>query len=407
MSNNKNSSKLEEPMLFEEEEKYYETEHGKKILSRGKNRIIATNRRLLVFTGSGYKSLFYDKIAVVNVKNGKQLEISLVGGKEPEVFTVSRKGALGLFEVVSRMISLSSDARMAYAIGTLEAQKNIMAKQQAVAMEVGARHVMEYISEETNEEKATTAKQRMDAYADDYSKKHMVSVNAKNSEGKQLNISFNFIPKIKNSIYSAMSSEALYTLTHSVYSKSSAVAGMLYGNTKSVGSSLSATIASTMKQSAKEEVAKSAYAMKYVALSNISHTVVLEGDTEAYASPNCFCFPDLSIEEFAGSIYQEFGERLVGTHVEAIADKEGHSTETLSTGNAGLVLLRKEHAERDSFIEATNAGHETNSTVDLRKQEVAKRILENSIIFNARALNEKKKNEKKIFEHFTSSKKTD
>ena len=56
----------------------------------------------------------------------------------------------------------------------------------------------------------------------------MVSVNAKNSEGKQLNISFNFIPKVKNTIYSAMGSDALYTLTHSVYSRSSAVAGMLF-----------------------------------------------------------------------------------------------------------------------------------------------------------------------------------
>ncbi len=234
MSNNENANQLSEPMLFEEEEKYYETQHGKKLLSRGRNRIIATNRRLLVFTGSGYKSLFYDKIAALNVRKGNKFEISLVGGKEPEVFSVGRKGALGLFDVVSRMISISSDARMAYAIGTMEAQKNIMVKQQAVAMEVGARHVMEYISEETHEEKATAAKQRMDAYAEEYSKKQMVSVNAKNSDGKQLNVSFNFIPKIKNTIYSAMSSEALYTLTHSVYSRSSAVAGMLYGNIQDI-----------------------------------------------------------------------------------------------------------------------------------------------------------------------------
>ncbi|QRF73799.1 hypothetical protein Micr_00319 [Candidatus Micrarchaeum sp.] len=404
MSNNENANQLSEPMLFEEEEKYYETQHGKKLLSRGRNRIIATNRRLLVFTGSGYKSLFYDKIAALNVRKGQKLEISLVGGKEPEVFSVSRKGALGLFEVVSRMISLSSDARMAYAIGTLEAQKSMMAKQQAVAMEVGARHVMEYISEETHEEKATAAKQRMDAYAEDYSKKQMVSVNAKNSEGKQLNVSFNFIPKIKSTIYSAMGSEALYTLTHGVYSRSSAVAGMLYGNAKSAGSSLSATIASTIKQSVMEEVARNAYAMRYVALDNISHTVVLEGNTSAYASSDCLCFPDLSIEEFTSNVYQEFGERLVSGHVEAVASEKDHKAETPRMEKAeGFGLLRKEEAEKKSNVEEERQSLEIKNALDAHKQEVAKKILGNSIIFNARALNEKKKKEKKIFEHFVTS----
>jgi hypothetical protein len=395
-------------MLFEEEEKYYETQHGKKMLGRGRNRIIATNRRLLIFSGPDYKSMFYDKIASLNVRKGQKLEISLVGGKEPEVFSVSRKGALGLFEVVSRMISLSSDARMAYAIGTLEAQKSMMAKQQAVVQEVGTRHVMEYISEEAYAEKATGAKQRMDAYAEDYSKKHMVSVNAKNSEGKQLNISFNFIPKVKNTIYSAMGSDALYTLTHSVYSRSSAVAGMLYGNAKSVGSSLSATIASTIKQNAMEEVARNAYAIKYVALSNISHTVMLEGDTLAYASPNCFCFPELSIEEFTSNVYHEFGERLVEAHLEAISGREEHKTETLSIEPAaGAGLLRKEHADENKNAGEAHLNPEAKNALDAHKEEVAKKILGSSIIFNARALNEKKKKEQKVFEHFINSKTTD
>ena len=395
-------------MLFEEEEKYYETQHGKKMLSRGRNRIIATNRRLLVFAGSGYKSLFYDKIAALNVRKGNKFEISLVGGKEPEIFSVGRKGALGLFDVVSRMISISSDARMAYAIGTLEAQKSIMAKQQAVAMEVGARHVMEYISEEIHEEKATAAKQRMDAYAEEYSKKQMVSVNARNSDGKQLNVSFNFIPKIKSTIYGAMGSEALYTLTHSVYSRSSAVAGMLYDNAKSARSSVSATIASTIKQSVMEEVARNAYAIKYVALDNISHTVVLEGDASAYASYDCLCLPELSIEEFTSNVYQEFGERLVSGHVEAVASEKEHKAETPRMEKAeGFGLLRKEEAEKNSNSEEEHKTIVVKNSLDAHKQEVARRILENSIIFNARALNEKKKKEKKIFEHFINSKTTD
>ena len=395
-------------MLFEEEERYYEAQYGKKLLGRGKNRIIATNSRILVFTGSSYKSLFYDKIAFPNVRKGRRLEINLVGRKEPEVFDVSRKAALGLFEVISRMISLSSDARMAYAIGTMEAQKNIMAKQQTVAMEVGARHVMEYISEEIHEEKATAAKQRMDAYAEEYSKKQMVSVNAKNSDGKQLNVSFNFMPKIKSTIYSAMSSEALYTLTHSVYSRSSSVAGMLYGNTKSVGSSLSATIASTIKQNVMQEVARNAYEMRYVAMNNISHTVVLEGDPSAYASYDCLCFPELNIEEFTGNVYQEFGERLVGSHVETVASAKDRSAEMPHVEKAeGFGLLRKEEAEKKSNVGEEQSSVEIKNALDAHKQEVAKKILGNSIIFNARALNEKKKKEKKVFEHFINSKTTD
>ncbi|MEM0154447.1 MAG: hypothetical protein QW814_01270 [Methanothrix sp.] len=406
MSNNKNAGRPEEPMLFEEEEKYYETPHGKKLFGSEKNRIIATNKRLLIFAGSGYKSLFYDKITSLNVRKDKIFEINLVGGKEPEVFSVGRKGALGLFDVVSRMVSVSNDARMAYAIGSIDAQKNVIAKQQAMVQEVGARHVMEYISEEVSSESATVTKQRMDAYAEDYSKKQMVSVNAKNSYGKRLDISFNFIPKIKDSIYNVMSSEALYTLTHSIYSRSSAVAGILYGNAKNAGVSLSATIASTIKQNAMEKIAQDAYAMKFVALSNISHSIVLEGDPSAYIEPNCFCFAALSIEEFTKNIYYEFGERLAGLYTETVEMVKAQKEEPLHAEVAGFGLLRKGQSNERDHVE-TQLGNETQKAAEAHKKSVEERILKNMIIFNARVLNEKKKNEKKVFGHFINAKEAD
>jgi hypothetical protein len=69
----------------------------------------------------------------------------------------------------------------------------------------------------------------------------------------------------------------------------------------------------------------------------------------------------------------------------------------------GFGLLRKEEAEKKSNVEEERQSLEIKNALDAHKQEVAKKILGNSIIFNARALNEKKKKEKKIFEHFVTS----
>jgi hypothetical protein len=382
----------EDPVIMPEGETLYETTHGNKLqLGSSKNILKANNRMLLIYTKNGYKSLFYDKMTAVNVKKGfsqYKLEISLLGAKEPESISLSKKAAVDLFNIVSNLTSLSNDSRLAYAIGSLEAQKMVKEKEQEMMGALRERQMAQLVMHSNTKDKSPTVqlgvfsstqetnKSRIPGpdYLEQYSKKHEIKVEAKNSEGKSTGISFNFVPKVKGIITSRLNSEALYTLANGMYSGSSIVAGLLYGSAKSAGKTLSATMSSTLKQAVKEDYAKNAYALKCVALNNIQHSVELEGNPAAYVE--ALYLPDIPVEEFTNNIYNELGAKLAGleksheeqkqeAHETKVQDVEPVHTSTIPMAN----MLRTAHYEQAHLTAHTNSEAHIQATPKWKPEE--------------------------------------
>jgi hypothetical protein len=331
MSNTKNSLETDVPMLLPEEYVLYETKSRKGIFAVGRDNIRVTNRRLLIIKNKeDYRSLFYDKVVSLDVKRGlfrNKLKINMLGSSEPGVLGVSRRDAPNLFSVISNTVSLSSDSRLAYAIGTLDAT-HLIEREREMTQEIGSKMIMQQYLANTAETRRTNVTSITDLGL--YHKEHAISMEAKNSDGKKLDVNFNFVPKVKNIVSSRLNSEALYTLANGMYSGSAIVAGLLYGTAKNARATLSATMASTLKQSIKEDYLRNVQGLRCVALSNIQRIVELEGDPMAYADLRHFA--DVAVDEFTSDVYHDLGTRLAGLdHYEELINKtheaEGHVVE--------------------------------------------------------------------------------
>jgi len=405
----KNDSGIEVPILMPDEEVYYETKHGGMLNFMGNgNSVRATNKRILIFEGKTYRSLFYDKIASLNVKRGhksSKLELNLLGGKEPICIALNKKDALSLFNVISNAISINSDSRIAYAVGTIEAQKAMQSREKSIMHEMGVQMVEMELSSgrskyaEMNKARTGNGNALNKAFLDELTANNTISVDAKTNDGNKTNISFNFIPKVKGILLNKRTADAIYTLSNSIYSKSGVVADMLYGGAKSTGVILTATMSNIMKQqvlATREELYKNAYEMRYVAINNVIQQMQLEGNPMAYAEIS-MCF-DAKVEEFASNVYAELGNRLVlqtETRLDNGKDAEAHDTSahTLKSKESIEAFLRVSDDELEKVSDATKSAHD-NASVIIAKPNTKKPAWnpdERLLIFKVRNHNEKLK----------------
>ncbi|MCL5102061.1 MAG: hypothetical protein M1544_01760 [Candidatus Marsarchaeota archaeon] len=353
MVGQKSTQNFETPILLPEEEKHYDTSEssrkGKLRLKRG-SRVIATSRRILIYENGSYKSLFYDKLVSLNVRKGRGLsvlELNLVGGTQVSV-KLGSKDVISLFDIISNFTSLSNDARIAYAIGTMDAQKSMLEAKKSIVQEIGSQRVMQYM-----QEGAESGYEGMQVSQSGNPEKGYVKLEAKNEEGRGTGINFNFVPKAKAAIIDRLTREALYTLSHGMRYGSAMAAGLVYSGMRNAGTTLNATMVNMLKQDLKANMFANAAAIRYVSLNGIVQGVELEGLPMAYANEAHY---EADICDFTNNVYEEFGSRLAGLVAEHVVEAERKvETEASHASKAAepiAVMLRK--ADHDA-----SKSHET------------------------------------------------
>lgn len=391
---NKQNQEISIPLLVNEE-KRYETANLNGVIKSKNNKVVVTNTRLLIFSNGGYKSFFYDKIVSINVRHKRRsdiVEISLLSGKEPEAVKVSRLGALGLVSTISAITSLSNDSRLAYAIGSIEAQKALKEQEKTVVQDLG----MQMVQYQKNTEEGTKIKHENPGIYEypadvESAKNEIVKIETKDNSGKKLDLSFNFVPKVGKRIYDAASSEAFYTLTNGVYSRSNRIIAELYGTAKDAASSaikatLTATMLNTVKQlkhypSVANASYENAHALRCVAINNMMQAIPLDdGDSSAYINMLSY-FADIAVEEYTKNIFHELGVRLTNkafesqiTEAQTIREEDVHGITSITNP-----LLRKGTTVAKSETPLDNTKAYVNPTK-------AKNVDESFIIFKVRGM---------------------
>ncbi len=284
----------------------YRSRHGAKLsLMKGKNLIVATNRRLLIFSRKGYKSIFYDKVVSLDVSHGlsvSYLKIKLMAG-DAEVVKLKRSKAYNLFGVISNITSVNKDVALAYSNGILDTKS---------AMSTSARDAQEM----PEMQELMHARKGYDAsvaepHADAQSRKPYSSMPP---------VNFNFIKSEDDTEQSNI--DSLRDISRHIYNNSAMLFNMAYKTAKVTTrftAGKSAELLTILNEKLKQIDASAGQAMsiRYVSLADIARQVELGQDPELFLLHVAFLDALSSgayYQSYQDNSYSDLGKKLVGVN---------------------------------------------------------------------------------------------